>query len=418
MAVSVPTVLASGVLAQSGESSLETDEISPTAGALVIFVVAARGTASATHTITDSFSGGVGDWAQYTENQGDTRVSINIARASASPGSGTVTVTYDNTRSRQCWQLLEATDVDLSTPVAEKDTDAEVSTNLSMEVVGLETGNLLLGAGATRSGDVGITALPTEILDQDSGGGTPVSLMTAYTQTRPFLSFTVGDGDNSAAVVIELASATAAPQSTLTIVRQFSSPNAQPRGIAHDGRTLWMSDSGANLLYQIDPRTFTVLKQFDVAGLSYRGLAWDGARLWASEDNNDRVDQIDPVTGRILKSFDAPGAGSRGIAWDGRTLWVSDDGTDLLYQLDPVTGRVIRSLDPPVTGPQGLFFMGNTLWLVNNDADSVQQLTLPGMKAIRGFTTPHGEAHGMCWDGRHIWITESTEELVYQLAIG
>jgi glutamine cyclotransferase len=418
MAVSVPTVLASGVLAQSGESSLETDEISPTAGALVIAVFASRGSSGAAHAITDSFSGGLGDWAQYTENQGDTRVSVNIARASASPGSGTVTVTYDSNQSRQCWQLLESTDVDISTPVAEKATDSEVSAFLSATVIAVETGNLLLGAGATRSGDVGITAISTEILDQDSGAGTPVSLMTAYSRRSPSILFTVGDGDNSAAVVIELASATAAPQSTLTIVRQFDSPNAQPRGLAHDGRTLWMSDSAANLIYQIDPRTFRVIHQFSVPGLSYRGLAWDGARLWGCEDNNDRIDQIDPRTGRILKSFDAPEAGPRGLAWDGRTIWMSGDGSDLIYQLDPDTGTLIRSYDPPITGPQGMFFMGNSLWVMSNDSDNVLQLTLPGMKAIRGFTTPHGEAHGMCWDGRHIWITESLEELVYQLAIG
>ena len=78
----------------------------------------------------------------------------------------------------------------------------------------------------------------------------------------------------------------------------------------------------------------TVIRSFSSPGANPRGLTWDGRTLWNADNGTDLIYQIDPETGTVIRSFSSPGADPRGLTWDGRTLWNADNGTDLIYQIE------------------------------------------------------------------------------------
>ena len=76
-----------------------------------------------------------------------------------------------------------------------------------------------------------------------------------------------------------------------------------------------------------------ILRSFAAPGTEGRGLAWDGRTLWHSDSAADLIYQIDPSDGTVIRSVATPSGLSFGLTWDGRTLWLADLTSDLIYQI-------------------------------------------------------------------------------------
>ncbi|UCE17143.1 MAG: hypothetical protein JSV84_09565 [Gemmatimonadota bacterium] len=91
-----------------------------------------------------------------------------------------------------------------------------------------------------------------------------------------------------------------------------------------------------------------VVKEFSAPGPEARGLAWDGNYLWCVDADKDAIFRIDPASGDIVHSipFDTPDTYGGGITWSGDgALWVSR--LQYFYKLDTTTGRELAEFHCP-----------------------------------------------------------------------
>lgn len=201
------------------------------------------------------------------------------------------------------------------------------------------------------------------------------------------------------------------------IIRSFTAPGTDGQGLTWDGRTLWHSDKGANLIYQIDPATGTVIRSFASPDADSSGLAFDGRALWNTDFNADLIYQIDPATGRVIRSFASPSSEPAGLTFDGRTLWCVDRFKDRIYQIDPATGTVIRSFASPAASPRGLTWDGRWLWHCDTITLLIYQINPETGRVIRTFACPGTDPRGLTWDGRTLWHCDTNTELIYQIVV-
>ena len=91
----------------------------------------------------------------------------------------------------------------------------------------------------------------------------------------------------------------------------------------------------------------TIDRSIPTPGPESRGLAWDGKNLWVADSELDSVFQVDPMDGSVLHSFYYYLDSSYGgMTWntDGN-LWFS--GGAAIYPLAPSTGDIKYVLPCP-----------------------------------------------------------------------
>lgn len=225
MALSTPTQLTSG--GNSGTvSSNTTASISPTGGALLIACCGIlRNSSIPSMTVSDTLSG-TGSWTQYTLVTSDNkaRASIFVAKAGATPGSGTITFSYTGSNpSRQAWQVIEITGQDTTTPVIQNTSGQTSGTSITVTLgSALTAGNLSFGfinAGDTASVTVG--SGETEIAEATSGGSPQARVQCQYGSTNAHDWANLGTYTSTPALLIEIAQAVVAPTNNGNFFRMF-----------------------------------------------------------------------------------------------------------------------------------------------------------------------------------------------------
>jgi DNA-binding beta-propeller fold protein YncE len=153
-----------------------------------------------------------------------------------------------------------------------------------------------------------------------------------------------------------------------------------PRGILYEaaGNRLWVANNGADTVQSVNAET-------GIAGPAIpvdRGpfdLAYDGERIWVSSSVSYTVQSIDPASQTAGDPIDVcgnPGA----MAFDGTWLWVACYDDNLLLLIDPETGEYGPVIGVGA-GPSGLAYdaANQRMWVANFRDSSVQWVTLdPG----------------------------------------
>src|SRR4029077_9341679 len=105
-----------------------------------------------------------------------------------------------------------------------------------------------------------------------------------------------------------------------------------PKGIAFDGTSLWVANSGSNNVTKLDPATGSVLHTTPV-GTSPSALAFDGTRIWVANSGSNTVTRVNAATGTATGTF-AVGTNPSALAFDGTNIWVANSGSDNVTKLD------------------------------------------------------------------------------------
>jgi glutamine cyclotransferase len=126
-------------------------------------------------------------------------------------------------------------------------------------------------------------------------------------------------------------------------------------GTAFDGRHLFQI--AEDRIQKIDPDSGHVLGTIPApGGGGDSGLAWAEGTLWVGESRARKIHQIDPETGAILRTIES-NRFVTGVTWVEGELWHGTwegDQSDV-RRVDPQTGEVLEQLDmPPGTGVSGL----------------------------------------------------------------
>lgn len=129
------------------------------------------------------------------------------------------------------------------------------------------------------------------------------------------------------------------------VIKRIASPAASPRGLAFDGKNLWVADTEAGRLYRFAREDGAVLGEYVSPVKVPSGIAWDNSNLWivgegecGREDKNcnkARLVKLDIVSGRVTEEIDLPeqiGKPSALVFIDG-TLWISDYELNRIFKV-------------------------------------------------------------------------------------
>jgi hypothetical protein len=151
---------------------------------------------------------------------------------------------------------------------------------------------------------------------------------------------------------------------------------------------------------------YSVPENIHIGGIP-RGLAFDGRYLWVI---GDALNKIDPATGVVVGGFTF-GQDLRGIAFDGQSLWVSSKDNNKVYKVRPNDGHIISEVEVgalPIAVAVATY-KGN-VYAMNHHGGTVSRISNDG--TVLGHIEVGGYPTGIASDGVSIWVaTDSDHKL-------
>jgi hypothetical protein len=199
----------------------------------------------------------------------------------------------------------------------------------------------------------------------------------------------------------------------------------EPAGITGDSASFWILDGKAKTILHRGTENRTFPSEIHLRLERPRGVAYDGRNLWVSDDASKRLYLIDASTGGELRSIPSLSPLDIGkgqvadVSWDGYFLWtaVAAGFASSFNQIDPATGRVVRSIYANCQ-PRGLAVRNSHLWsLCFNGPSLPYTLNLMQIhekeRDVHRSAKPLGavateDAAGLFFDGRLLWLLEPT----------
>lgn len=218
----------------------------------------------------------------------------------------------------------------------------------------------------------------------------------------------------------------------LQVEKYFTMPGTEtgttvPRGLAWDGKNLWVSDSYNNWLYELTTNGNVVSSFRPHYPIVAYGLAWDGEYLWNAFQGSESIYQL-TTGGDVVSSFPSPGVAA-GLTWDGTNLWVSNwqEETGRICQIS-TSGSVLSTITLPssMKFPMDLAYDGTNLWLAEQNNRTIYQISTDGdiLSSTHLFDDLGigGTPYGLTWDGNSLWAgiwaintPQGFTERIYQL---
>ena len=223
-----------------------------------------------------------------------------------------------------------------------------------------------------------------------------------------------------------------------SVTRFGNSAITSPRGLAWDGRNLYMVDDATDALYTLNrttgraTRVRSSTRQFGASITNPRGLAWDGTSLYMITSTAlYKLNRATGVAARFGSStFPSTVTNPSGIAWDGQRLFMVDAGTDSLYRIDTSqtdTGSAVRvgrlTIPIPlparvVSDPAGLAWVGstNTLYMAGDNPDALYTIDRRRFSTARfksfGTTTDVADIE---WVGTTMYAVDNGTDALYTI---
>ena len=126
--------------------------------------------------------------------------------------------------------------------------------------------------------------------------------------------------------------------------------NHARRGVWSDGETIWVSDSGQEMLFAHNLESGERLEDRDIElakrNADARGIWGDGETIWVLDGRRDSLFAYDLATGDLLGEHELAEANGapHGLWSDGISVWVSDHGAKRLFAY-----RLPERPEPPAT---------------------------------------------------------------------
>ena len=173
-------------------------------------------------------------------------------------------------------------------------------------------------------------------------------------------------------------------------IEQLDGGHDAPTGAWSDGTLLWLAHNGDgadDAVYAYDLATGERVeeREFELheTNRAPRGVASDGVTMWIADSGRDTLFAHDLATGERLPGQDVmlhrDNADPRGIWSDGVTMWVLDGGDEALFAYDLASGEVLAeyALDSGNDDPRGLWSDGVTIWVSDHGAKRLFAYRIP-----------------------------------------
>ena len=173
-------------------------------------------------------------------------------------------------------------------------------------------------------------------------------------------------------------------------IESLAAGHNRATGMWSDGVTLWLAHNGdgaddAVYAYDLESGERVEEREFelDETNRAPRGVAADGVTMWIADSGRETLFAHDLAGGERLAGQDVAlhrdNAAPRGIWSDGVTMWVLDGGDDALFAYDLANGELLAeyALHDANDDPRGLYFDGVTFWVSNHDPKRIFAYRLP-----------------------------------------
>lgn len=200
----------------------------------------------------------------------------------------------------------------------------------------------------------------------------------------------------------------------------FECPGEESAGLAWDGSHLWLTDSGHERIFKIDPQTGDVVGSHEFTSPP-AGLTFDGEFLWQVDYEDKVLCKIDKDSGQVLYRLSVADAVAdpSGLGWDGFFFWIGDYGNGRIVKVDPKKGSGMGEVKA-CRNVCGVESDGEAIWYANPDRREIVRVR-PGTGRVLLRQRVEGNPNsGLTHDGKHVWhaeYTQKTELKVRKLAI-
>jgi DNA-binding beta-propeller fold protein YncE len=198
-----------------------------------------------------------------------------------------------------------------------------------------------------------------------------------------------------------------------------------PQKIHVSQDTIWYWFEECSCVVRLDPKSgkeVASIKIGDGKAGTYgnpKDMAVDGNTIWVTDAGHSAVARIDPNTNQIaeeipLQFTNATGKTQKiqpfGLALDGRTLWVSDFDQNLVVRVDTETKNILAVI-PEINNPEGIAVNSKGVWVVEHRSDKLIRIdsATNTITAVVSISTPEKATPnarcGMCID--YVVATES-----------
>jgi YVTN family beta-propeller protein len=146
----------------------------------------------------------------------------------------------------------------------------------------------------------------------------------------------------------------------------------RPSGIAVGDGYVWVTNTGADAVSQINLQTGEVLSRIAV-GRSPSGVAVAEGSVWVTNSGDRTITRINSEIGQVVGAPIQVGNGPTAIAAAGSVLWVANSTDSTVVSVDAQTGEVGHKTGVGA-GPIALAADDSAVWVVSEDGAVVTQL--------------------------------------------
>jgi hypothetical protein len=178
-------------------------------------------------------------------------------------------------------------------------------------------------------------------------------------------------------------------------------------GISYDGTRIWVAAAAGVSIITLNPTTVTNV----AAGFTTpAGIIFDGSSIWVTDSGDNMLKKLNS-DGSIAMSVNV-GAGPKHPGFDGINIWVpnfnaSPASVTVVRTAGALTGTVLATLTGNgLASPNQVAFDGERVLVTNTLGNSVSLWKASDLTAIGSFSTGAGTSPwGASSDGVNFWIT-------------
>jgi hypothetical protein len=205
-----------------------------------------------------------------------------------------------------------------------------------------------------------------------------------------------------------------------------------PRAVTTDGTYVYVGDTNANTITQINISTSVVSTLADAtAGFSgINNLATDGTYVYVVDMNNNRICQVEIATG-IVSTLAGSGAASStngvgtnatfnlpsGVATDSTNVYVAEQGSGTVRQID-IASRQVSTVATGFGTLTGIATDGTNLYVDDFGSSCIRIINIKS-HVVSTFAANVGlsQPDGVTTDGTFLYVADTGNERVVQIAL-
>lgn len=218
------------------------------------------------------------------------------------------------------------------------------------------------------------------------------------------------------------------------VLETLKTDQIKPLGVAKLDNKLYFIDEDAASLRTIDLDKKGISDVIRIEAQQPRGIATDGKSIWIVDNKSKQVQNIDPATLKVTKSFDVAIAKDKehvslaAVAYSNNFLWIATSaGWDSkIIKMSAETGEMIFWIYAECD-PRGLAINNDILYILGYNqgglSGRISKMTVSDDSKKMRLTnkiinkTKGTEPSGITYDGKDLWITDKELKTIEKIQL-